>query len=248
MGSALSLLQTRLAGLGTLARLALLGLGWILAVGGLTIGFVPPGVVDDWVSLDHALVFGASMLIGSLVSIATTFSLAGSAAPARRATVAGLLGIALLILTTFVVLWLDPRFIRGKMGYWEFVRVRSTMLLWGASTLRHELPEAALVGLLIGVLAGGLVRLARRRPRTVTAIVVCLIIAGATDQIRRRALQLVIWWGILVRWLIDSPGLADPYIPAAGASIGGFAGAILAAVLLWRWSRPPRARRVDIPS
>ena len=57
-----------------------------------------------------------------------------------------------------------------------------------------------------------------------------LLLAGATEPVHQFAFGLVLSWGQVVRYKIESPGMTDPYVPASGATSGAIAGAIIAAV------------------
>ena len=65
-------------------------------------------------------------------------------------------------------------------------------------------------------------------------LVVGLLFGCALEPIQRFAFGIVLFWGQLVRWRIESPGMTDPFVPASGAIAGAIAGALIALVVLWR--------------
>ncbi len=107
------------------------------------------------------------------------------------------------------------------------------MLQWSASIVRYEIPLGAVVGLLLGLFAGALARLARR-PRVAMGLVLGLLFAGASEPVQRLAFGLVVFCGQVVRCCIESPGMTDQFVPASGATLGAIAGALVAIVAIWR--------------
>jgi hypothetical protein len=149
---------------------------------------------------------------------------------------AAALTVAPLTAGAYTCLWLDPWIARSRMSYWQFVWLRHTMLDWSAEIVRHDVPLGAVIGLLLGALAGRLALLARRQPRMALGLMLGLLFAGVSEPVQRLAFGLVLFWGHFVRWVIWDPGMTDPFVPASGATFGAIAGAILAVVAL-RWER-----------
>jgi hypothetical protein len=108
------------------------------------------------------------------------------------------------------------------------------MLQWSASIVRYEIPLGAVVGLLLGTLAGALALLARRRPRLAMGLILGLLFAGASEPVQGLAFGLVIFCGQVVRWCIVSPGMTSPFVPASGVTLGAITGALIAIVAIWR--------------
>jgi hypothetical protein len=108
------------------------------------------------------------------------------------------------------------------------------MTRWSAATVRYEFPLGAVVGLLAGAIAGLVVVLARRRPSIAMGLVIGLLFAAAMEPVQRLAFGLVLTWGQIVRSIIWSPGMTDPYMPAFGATVGAIIGTIIAAVAVRR--------------
>jgi hypothetical protein len=146
------------------------------------------------------------------------------------------LTVALLTAVAYTCLWLDPLIARSRMSQWQFLWLRHTMLDWSAEIVRHEVPLGAVVGLLLGALAGRLALLARRQPRIALGLMLGLVFASASEPVQRLGFGLVLFWGHLVRWLIWDPGMTDEFVPASGATFGAIAGAIVALIAL-RWER-----------
>jgi hypothetical protein len=130
------------------------------------------------------------------------------------------------------------------MGHWEFVRLRETMLHWGASIVRYDIPLGAVVGLVLGVVGGRLAVLTRRHPRIAMGLMLGLLFAGASEPVQRLAFDLVLFGGYFVRWWIWSPGMTVPYVPASGATLGAITGAIIAVVAMRRERTRPSSEDI----
>jgi len=178
------------------------------------------------------------MAIAGAVATALALAAGGKRKWALDVVLAAVAAAALLIAAAYTCLWLCPWLARSRMGHWELLRLRQTLLLWAAAIVRHELPLGAGVGLLLGAVAGRLTVLARRQPRIAIVLLLGLIVAGASEPVQRLAFGLVLIWGQIVRSCIESPGLTDSFVPASGATCGAIAGAIIAAIAM----RRPRAQ------
>jgi hypothetical protein len=221
-------------------RIAAIALVWILVVGIATVCFFPPGLSipaansEDWSFIDNALVFGSSMTIAGTFATALAFAITGKTKRAIEVVLAVTLAVALLAAVVYTGLWFAPSLARSRIGPWELDRLRHTMRYWSASIVRYEMPLGAVVGLLLGTLAGALALLARRRPRVATGLILGLLFAGASEPVQRLAFGLVVFCGQVVRWYIVSPGMTDPFVPASGVTLGSIAGALIAIVAIWR--------------
>ncbi len=224
----------------SLRRFVAIAVLWPFAVATSTACFFPlgttfpPGASDDWSPLDNALVFASSMAISGPVAVIAVFAVGG-----KRRWVLDVVGAIMLLVAVFTAvvytcLWLNPWLARSRMGTWEFIRLRSTMLDLSAATVRYNVPLGTIVGLILGTIVGLLAIIARRRPRVAIGLIAVLLLAGAAEPVQRLAFGLVLMCGYTVRWLIVSPGMTDPFVPAAGVSAGAIAGALIAAVALWQ--------------
>jgi MFS family permease len=233
-----------------IGRSAAVALVWLLVVGLGTACFFPPGASfplrasEDWAAFHNALVFGSSAAVASAVAAALAFAIGGKTKWTYEVVFAVTLTVALLTAVACTCLWLAPWLARSRMGYWEFVRLRDTLLRWSASIVRSEIPLGGVVGLLLGVLAGRLAVLARRHPRIAMGLMLGLLFAGASEPVQRVAFGLVLFWGHVVRWLIWSPGMTYEFVPASGATFGAIAGAIIAVVALWRERTRPSSQGI----
>ena len=138
----------------------------------------PPRASEDWASFHNALVFGSSAAVASAVAAALAFAVGGKTKWTYEVVFAVTLTVALLTAVAYTCLWLDPSLARSRMGYWEFVRLRDTLLRWSASIVRSEIPLGGVVGLLLGVLAGRSAVLARRHPRVAMGLMLGLLFAA----------------------------------------------------------------------
>jgi hypothetical protein len=239
-----------------LGRVAAIALSWLLTAGIGTACFFPPwatfplGASDDWAPLDNALVFASSAAIVGAVAAVVALAVAGERKRALEVALAVSLAIALLAAVACTCLWLAPGIARGRMGFWEFERLRGTLLRWCSEIVRYQVPLGAVVGPLSGALAGLWAVLARHRPRLATGLALGLLFACAAGPVQQFAFGLVVSWGYFVRWRIWSPGMTDPFVPASGVSLGAIAGAILAAgatAAPQHWRREHRSGRGRSP-
>jgi hypothetical protein len=130
-----------------------------------------------------------------------------------------------------ILLWVDPVTLRNHMDAWSFLRLRQGTWLWGEQIAGFQGPMAAGVGVVVGVVSGVLIALARKRPRLATMLAVTLLFACAASPVQESLFGLVVIWGRLIRWRIMSGGLIDDQISESGAVFGAIAGALIAAIL-----------------
>jgi MFS family permease len=224
------------------ARYVAIAIVWLVVVAIATGCFFPPWssfppwISNDWDSFHNALAFGSAAAIAGAVATALGLAIGGKTKWAREFVFAATFAVALLAAGAYACFWLNPWLARSWMGHWELLRLRDTMTSWSVATVRYELPLGAVVGLLAGAIAGLVVALARRRPRIAMGLVVGMLFAAAIEPVQRLAFGLVLAWGQIVRSIIWSPGMTDPYVPAFGATVGAIAGGIVAAVAM----RPQR--------
>ena len=229
------------------ARHVAIVLAWIVVVAIATACFFPPWssfppwVYDDWNSFDNALVFGSSAAIAGAVATAVSLAIGGKKKWALDFVFAVTFAVALLVAGAYACLWVDPSLVRSRMGHWEFLRLRDTLTRWFLFVVRYDIPLCAVVGLLPGAIAGLLVVLAGQRPRIAIGLIIGLLLAAAAEPVQRLTFELVQFWGMGVRWAIWSPGMTDPYVPAAGATLGAIAGSLIAAVAMSRERTRPSA-------
>jgi hypothetical protein len=231
---------------------AAVALVWLLVVGIGTACFFPPGTSfpprtsDDWFSFNNALVFGSSTAIAGAVATALAFAIGGKTKWTLEVVFAVTLTVALLTAVAYTCLWLAPWLARSRMNHWEFVRLRHTLLRWSAAIVRYEMPLGAVVGLLLGALAGLVAVLARRQPRIAMGLMLGLLFAGVSEPVQRLAFGLVLFWGQVVRMCIWSPGITDPFPPASGATFGAIAGAIMAVVAMRLERTRPSSEEISV--
>jgi MFS family permease len=227
-------------------RSATVAMAWLVVVGIGTACFFPPGTsfssgaAGDGAALNYAVVFGSSMAIAGAAASAFAFAVGGKTRWAFELIFAVTLAVVFLTAVAYTCFWHAPWLARSQMDYWKFQRLRDIMLRWAEVIVRYEIALGVVVGLAFGALAGLLAILARRRPRIAMGVLLGMLAAGAWSPIHRFAFGLILSWGELVRWYIESPGMTDPLVPAAGAALGALAGAIIATFCM-RWKRNPTA-------
>lgn len=226
-------------------RSVAIALIWLLVVGFGTAVFFPPGAPlpprasEDWDSFNNALVFASSTAITSALATAFTFAIAGKRKWALEVVIAVTFTVAVLTTFAYTGLWLAPSLARSRLGYWEFVRLQDTTLRWSTAIVRHQIPLGAVVGMLAGAVAGNLAILSRRHPRIAMWLMLGLLCACVSELVQHLVFELVLFCCLFVRWWIWSPGVTVPYVPASGATFGAIAGAIIAAVAMWRQRAQP---------
>lgn len=237
--------------LGLVAQFLAIAVLWLAIVAIATACFFPPAAAfppttdAGWAQLDNALIFASSTAIAVALAVATAFALGGDWRRGLHVLVTVLVLFGLFAAAAATCFWLAPWIGRNWMGYWEFVRFRQRLLLMASSTVRYNLPLAAFVSLIAGTVAGLLGITARRSPSLALALVVGLLLAGATGSVQQLVLGVVLNCGLIVRWWIASPGMTDPLVPASGAVSGAIAGIVVAVAMMWRArGRGPVADRI----
>jgi MFS family permease len=208
-------------------------------------GSFPPRTSEDWDAFNNAIVFASSTAIAGAVATAFALAIAGKRKWALEVTIAVSLPVALLGVVVYTCFWRYPWLARSRMGQWEFVRLQNTSLRWFATMVRYQVPHGAVVGLVLGAVAGSLAILARRQPRIAMGMTLGLLFAIMLEPVQRVVFEIVVFWGYFVRWWIESPGMTVPFVPASGATFGAIAGAIIAVVVLWRTRTCPTSEDIS---
>lgn len=227
-------------------------LAWLFVVAVGTACFFPPGTSfppgneSDWASLNNALVFGSSTAIAAAFAGSVAFAVAGKLRMAAGVIFAVSLTVSLIAIVACTSLWLDPSLARSRIGHWELERLRQIALHLSAAIVRYEFPLGVVVGVVVGAFAGLLASLSQRSPRIAIGLTLGLLLASTSEPVQRFAFGLVLFCGQAIRFLIESPGLTDPYVPASGATTGAITGAILAAVAMRRDRTWPPSRDMSL--
>jgi hypothetical protein len=233
------------------ARSAAIALLSMLVVGIGTACFFPPGASfpprasEDWDSFNNAIVFASSTAIAGAVATAFAFAIAGKRKWALEVVIAVIFAVAVLGVVVYTCFWRYPWLARSRMGQWEFVRLRDTSLRWFSTIARYQIPHSAVVGLVLGAVAGSLAILSRRQPRIAMGMTLGLLFAITLEPVQRVVFEIVVFWGYFVRWSIESPGMTVQFVPASGATFGAIAGALIAVAVLWRAQARPMSEDIS---
>lgn len=203
---------------------------WLVALGIASGGFFP-GPRQGRLEV---IAFGLSFALASAVAGVATLAVGGRGRLAIEAAVA----IVATVLVAMGVVWLAPFTTQrlARLGSQELLFYRRKAVAF----VRDWFPTGPILGLVIGTLAGLLMRLGRRRPRVAAALAVGLLVAVAASA--SDAGRLVSDFVLESRKARDKwtfPSL-DP-IEVAG-SIGSAAGSVfgaIAACAALRASRDP---------
>jgi hypothetical protein len=170
------------------------------------------------------------LAIAGVVAALIALALAGKKPFASAVPLAIALAAAAAIALAYVLFLVDAWPLRNQMDASSFQRLRDSTRLWGEQIGGFQWPLAAGVGVVVGVLAGLLIRLSRRRPRLATMLALTLLFACAASAVKESLFGLVVVWGKIIRWHIIPWGLIDDQISESGAVFGAIAGALIAAI------------------
>jgi hypothetical protein len=182
--------------------------------------------------------FGCAMAIASVVAALVVVGLEGKRKWAVESALAVALLIAVSIPIAYVLLWVEPWTLRNRMDAWSFLRLRRDVPRWGEAIIVFHAPMAVGVGSVVGAIAGGMIRLARRRPRPATTIALVLLFACAWEPVQQVILGLVIGFGHLIRrgWYVcarlDPWPMTAEQIWSTAAVFGAIAGVLVAGLAL----------------
>jgi hypothetical protein len=101
------------------------------------------------------------------------------------------------------------------------------------------------VGGVAGAITGKLIVVAGRRPRLARWIALGLLVACASGPVRTILFDLVIFWGMLIRWVLKTWPITGEHVWATAVIFGAFTGAFVAwvAMQLARWHRSRHVSR-----
>ena len=222
--------------------LAILSIWSVVVALGMGYFFAPRGVEAQPTYYD-LIGFGCAFAIAGTVAASVALAPGGK----RKWGVEIVLAVALTMAATAVLaalaLWVAPGPIRSRMDLWAFLRLRDDVLSWGEVIVKFLAPLGAGVGSVVGVIAGLLIVLARRRPRLATAISLGLLVTCASEPVQPILSGLVIYWGWVIRRLVGTWPMTDDQVWATATVLGAIAGAVVAC-LATHISRRHRSRSV----
>lgn len=235
-----------LRSVGQFLAIALLGLV-VVAVG--TACIVPPGTTFlpmteiDWSRLDNTLYFAQAMTV-ALTFLSSSFAFGGDRRLGLAVRGTGAILLVLIHGAGMTGFWLAPWLGRSWMSYFDFLRFRQRLFVLASACVLFDLPFGAVLGLVLGTIAGLLGIVARRSPHQAIGLFVALILAVSNGPVQRFAFGIVVACGDNIRWWITSPSMTDPSVPASGIVSGAIAGALIAVAAMWRaWTRSAALHR-----
>jgi hypothetical protein len=226
-----------------LARLLAILVIWFLVAGlGTGFFFAPRGVEAQPVAND-LIGFACSLALAGVVASAVAVGLAGRRRWTLEIALAVVLMAAAAAVLAYLALWVFPWTVRSRMDAWSFLGLRRDVPRWGQAIILFHAPMGAGVGSVVGVMAGLLILLARRRPRLATGIALGLLFACASSQVQRFVFGAVITFGRTIQWgwyvlsQLEPWAMTDDQIWSTAAVFGAIVGAVVASLAV-RMSGP----------
>jgi hypothetical protein len=217
----------------TYLRSVAVAASWLALVALATACFFAPRGAEAQPSLDDVVGFSCSMAIAGAAAAIAAFGIGGR----KRWAVQLTLSVVLLGATAAVLLLyfigVDPTFLRQRMDFWSFERLRQIAPRWAEQLAGYHGPLGAMVGGALGALAGLLVRSSRQRPRVATGAALVVLFAFASDRGRRFTLDLVTWLGWRLRYHLVPWSISDDQISITGMIFGAIAGAVVAGLAMY---------------
>ena len=203
--------------------------------------FSPMGAVED-PGFHELIGFACAFTITGAVAASIALLLAGKWRWAVQVAIAFVLTAGAVAGVAYVLLWGGPWTLRNRMDAWSFLRLQMDVEHAGKAMAGFYGPMAVGVGAVVGAITGGLIALARRRPRLARWICLGVLVACASGPVRPVLFDAVVFWGMIVRWLLFENWTVGEHVWATAAIFGAFAGALDA----YLWTRAARGRRTGV--
>ena len=201
--------------------------------------FAPQGT-EAQPTINDVVGFGCSMAIAGAAAGAMAFGIGGRRrwAIELMLCVAVLSSAAALLLVYF--LWLNPSVVRGHMDLWSFQRLQHGGRDWAAQLAGYHGPLGAIVGIVLGTVAGLLTILGRHRPRLAIGTALIILFAFTSGPARQFAFDLVTLLGQILRCLFVPGSISDDQISISGMILGAITGSIIANLAIYATSSQTR--------
>lgn len=193
--------------------------------------FSPIGAVEQPSSFE-LLDFACAFTIAGAAAAAVALALAGKRWWAVEIALALGLAIAMTAVLAYLALWAAPWTVRSRMDAWSFLRLQDDVRLCGQAGATFLAPAGLGVGAVVGAIVGGLMVIARRRPRLARGIAFGLFATGASEPVRPIVFDLVVFWGMVIRWLLATWPVAPEHVWAPAVILGAITGAFVASLAL----------------
>jgi hypothetical protein len=229
-------------------RVLAIAAGWTgLAVIATSI-FFWPRAQEAQPTANDVVAFALSVTLAATVAASAAFAVVGR----WRWAADTALSVILVALVTTVLLayvfWIDTRFARGQMGFWEFKNFQRMTQFWAIQIAGFVAPLGAAVGVVVGIFAGVLIRLVRRMPRLGPAIALSLLVAWAAAGARGFGAGLLTTLGWGVRYFVVPWSIASDEIAETAMLFGAILGAVVAGAVIYLASRAQHAAVMRGPS
>jgi hypothetical protein len=201
---------------------------WLALVALASACFFAPSGVKAQPTNDDFIGFGCSTAIAGAAAAIAAFGIGGRRRWAIELTlcIVVLLSFAGMLFVYF--LWGDPSFARQRMDRWSFERLQNGSIHWAEQLAGYHGPLGAIVGFMLGTVAGLLTVLGRLRPRLATGTALIILFAFASSPGRQFAFELVTSLGRILRSVFVSGSISDDQISITGMMFGAIAGAVIA--------------------
>ncbi len=204
--------------------LAIVLLWCVVLAMGMRYFFSPFGAVEE-PTFGDLVGFGFGYTITGLVAASVALAVAGKRRWALEITLAAGVMMAIVAVLAYVALWGAPWTLRSRMDAWSFLRLQQEVRLSGAAIENFYGPVGVGVGAVVGAISGGLILIARRRPRLARLTALGLLVTCATGAVRPILFDAVIVWGMVINWLFWTGPMTLEHVWATATIFGGITGA-----------------------
>ena len=195
----------------------------VLALG-MSYFFSPIGAVAE-PTFGDLIGFGFGFTITGLLAASVALAVAGKRKWAVEIALAVGVTMAMVAVLAYLALWGAPWTLRSRMDAWSFLRLQQEVRYSGEAIEKFYGPVGAGVGATVGAIAGGLIVIARRRPRLARWTALGLLVACATGAVRPILFDAVIVWGMVINWLFWTGPMTLEHVWATATIFGAITGA-----------------------
>jgi hypothetical protein len=209
---------------------------WVALVALASCCFFAPRGTEAQPTINDVVGFGCSMAISGAAAAAMAVGIGGR----RRWVVELMLCVAVLsssaALLLVYVLWFDPTFARGHLDLWSFQRLQHGGREWAKQLAGYHGPLGAIVGIVLGTVAGLLTILGRHRPRLAMSTALIILFAFTSGLGRQFAYGMVTRLGWILRYHFVPGSISDDQISVTGMIFGAITGAVIANLAIYATS------------
>ncbi len=186
--------------------------------------FSPFGAVEE-PTFSDLVGFGFGFTITGVVAASVALLVAGRRRWAAEIALAAGATMAIVAVLVYLALWGAPWTLRSRMDTWSFLRLQQEVPMSGEAIEKFYAPVGVGVGAMVGAIAGGLIVVARRRPRLARWTALGLLVICATGAVRPILFDAVIIWGMVINWVFWTGPMTLEHVWATATIFGAITGA-----------------------